>query len=79
MEISTVRKILSRIIDVSTIDDDDTLFLTGINSLQISTFISTVKKECGIFLQFGDFFENSSIGALQRIIDERKLGGIELQ
>lgn len=64
-----VRKILSDFADVSTLQDSETIFLTGIDSMQISRFLECLATKYNVQMSFINFFENSSISEITNYIN----------
>ncbi len=64
-----VRKILSDFTDVSNLQDSETVFLTGIDSMQIGRFLECLATKYNVKMSFVNFFENSSISEITNYIN----------
>ena len=64
-----VRKILSDFTDVSNLQDSETVFLTGIDSMQIGRFLECLATKYDVKMSFVNFFENSSISEITDYIN----------
>ncbi len=64
-----VRKILSDFTDVSNLQDSETVFLTGIDSMQIGRFLECLATKYNVKMSFVNFFENSSISEITDYIN----------
>ena len=64
-----VRKILSDCTDVSNLQDSETVFLTGIDSMQIGRFLECLATKYNVKMSFVNFFENSSISEITNYIN----------
>ena len=69
MSKENVRKILSDFTDVSNLQDSETVFLTGIDSMQIGRFLECLATKYNVKMSFVNFFENSSISEITDYIN----------
>ena len=69
MRTAKVRNILSDFTDVSNLQDSETVFLTGIDSMQIGRFLECLATKYNVKMSFVNFFENSSISEITDYIN----------
>ncbi|HAG12860.1 MAG TPA: hypothetical protein DCG49_03230 [Ruminococcus sp.] len=66
-----IRELLAGIVNADAVKDDETLFMIGISSMEISRFLSRLHQDCNIDVSFADFYKNSSISELSRFINTK--------
>lgn len=71
MSTNELRKMLSGIVNAEHLKDDETLFMIGINSMEISRFLSRLRQDCHVDVSFSDFYQNSSISELSHFINTK--------
>lgn len=74
MKASAVVGMMSEILDMDELSEDENFFEVGGNSLLALTLVSEMSTRCGVTISLFDFFRHPTARDLSRLIGERGPG-----
>jgi acyl carrier protein len=74
MNASAVAGMISEILDMDELSEDENFFAVGGNSLLALTLVCEMSSRCGVTISLFDFFRDPTARGLSRLIGERRPG-----